>query len=204
LNWLKDEKASANADANRLTSVFTNTLAKANSKDREFAVLTAFRSHYLLPPPQLKLGSVVCTKEAGKVKYLICVQPVCDAVRLKKQDISYTFPFIEMAEVEDASKGFDFAFKHNKKERQFIIQKKPSKMRLLKFKADPTQQAVVASQLPNNTSWFFQTSTTKKLEWIGELRFPHAQRVAANLATELSRVGLTESEWMRRAAKRIQ
>jgi hypothetical protein len=204
VNWLKDGKSSINADANKLTSIFTKSLVEANSKDREFAVLTAFRSHYVLPPPQLKLGSVVCARGGGKIKYFICVQPVCDAVRLKKQDIVYTFPFVEIVEVTNVSDGFDFVFKHNKKEKQFVIQKKPSKMLLLNFKADSVQQAVVATQGHNTTKWFFQTATTKKLEWIGELRFPHAQRVAANLATELSRVGLTESEWMRRAAKRIK
>ncbi|SHJ41359.1 hypothetical protein SAMN02745146_3084 [Hymenobacter daecheongensis DSM 21074] len=202
LGWLKssDQKG----EVTKLTSAFTKNVAEANSKDREFAALTTFRSHYRLPPPQLKLGSVVCVKERGKQKYLICVQPVCDSVRLKKPDTLYPFPFIEMVEVTGASDGFDLTLKHNKKQKQFVIQKKPSKMRLLEFKADAVQQAVVATQDQTTTNWFFQTATPKKLEWIGELRFPHAQRVAANLATELSRVGLTESEWTRRAAKKIK
>ena len=38
-------------------------------------------------------------------------------------------------------------------------------------------------------------------EWIAELKTEHAQRAAEQFGRELSRVGLTESEWLRIKAK---
>ena len=41
----------------------------------------------------------------------------------------------------------------------------------------------------------------KKYEWIAELKTEHAQRAAEEFGREFSRVGLTESEWLRIKAK---
>lgn len=38
---------------------------------------------------------------------------------------------------------------------------------------------------------------TKEYEWIAELKPFHAQRMAEYVSREFSRVGLTESEWLR-------
>ena len=35
------------------------------------------------------------------------------------------------------------------------------------------------------------------VQWVGELKPLHAQRIAAHLGSEASRVGLVESEWLR-------
>ncbi len=37
-----------------------------------------------------------------------------------------------------------------------------------------------------------------KFQWILELKEAHAQRIVNNFAAQLSRVGLAESEWLRR------
>jgi hypothetical protein len=48
----------------------------------------------------------------------------------------------------------------------------------------------------------FKTANQKKaFQWIGELKFPQAQRIAQALASESARVGLTETEWLRRSGR---
>jgi hypothetical protein len=48
----------------------------------------------------------------------------------------------------------------------------------------------------------FQTEAFEKeagqiVEWVAELKPMHAQRIAAFMGAEVSRVGLVESEWLR-------
>lgn len=40
-----------------------------------------------------------------------------------------------------------------------------------------------------------------QFKWISELKNDHAQRISNDFAAKLSRVGLDESEWLRRWAK---
>jgi hypothetical protein len=40
----------------------------------------------------------------------------------------------------------------------------------------------------------------RRFEWIGELRESTALRIAKRVADRLSRIGLDESEWLRRSA----
>lgn len=193
------------------TSTMTNLLLgggnTAAEDDRNFAVLTTFRSHYVQPPPQLKLGAVLGRKnDMNEWEYLVCIQPVCDATRLKA-GVPHVFPFLRIV---DPARGippkpaFNLIFVHREITRRLKIAVKPSQIVLHTFESEGTHQAVVANlnrEGDTQIYWTFTTTGTEVYEWIGELRFPHAQRVAANLAAELSRVGLTESEWLRRAAR---
>ena len=44
----------------------------------------------------------------------------------------------------------------------------------------------------------FQFATAEQIvEWVAELKPLHAQRIAAYMGGEISRVGLVESEWLR-------
>jgi hypothetical protein len=47
---------------------------------------------------------------------------------------------------------------------------------------------------------YFTAKNGTHYKWIGDLRFEQAQRIANKYAAELSRVGLNESEWLRRWA----
>ncbi len=53
-----------------------------------------------------------------------------------------------------------------------------------------------------NGTFVFDTTDKKRFEWVSELKSEHAQRIANNFAAKLSRVGLDESEWLRRGADR--
>lgn len=193
--------------ASTMTDLLLGGNAKAAEDDRDFAVLTTFKSHYAQPAPQLKLGSVLGIKnQMNEWEYLVCIQPVCDATRLAP-GVPHSFPFLKiidpMREVEPKP-GFNLTFVHRKVNRRLKVSIKPSQIVLQSFESEGSHQAVVAQQIregDNTDYWTFVNTSSETFEWLGELRFPHAQRVAVNLAAELSRVGLTESEWLRRAAK---
>jgi len=42
------------------------------------------------------------------------------------------------------------------------------------------------------------TSVKKEFEWVCQLKTTHAQRAVEKFGRELTRIGLTESEWLRR------
>jgi hypothetical protein len=44
-------------------------------------------------------------------------------------------------------------------------------------------------------------SDGKQYKWIAQLKPEHAQRAAENFSSNLSRIGLTESEWLRLMSK---
>jgi hypothetical protein len=57
---------------------------------------------------------------------------------------------------------------------------------------------VKAQKDPNVADFFFLESQGKKFIWVGELKFAYAQRIINQFATQFSRVGLDEFEWLRR------
>ena len=51
--------------------------------------------------------------------------------------------------------------------------------------------------IPGGNGAFKFESEGMFVEWVAELKPLHAQRVASYLGSEVSRVGLVESEWLR-------
>ena len=65
------------------------------------------------------------------------------------------------------------------------------------FKPDGKQQKVVAKP-ENEQGLFFEDVAGAKYRWIDQMKPSHAQRAVERFASDLSRVGLTESDWLRR------
>ncbi len=92
-------------------SIITQVLAAREDEvgaalDMEFARLTSLRSQYDAPPPTLKLGSIVSSTDSGNLRYLLCIQPLCDSVRLERPR---HFPFLRLKERSEGREiPFDF------------------------------------------------------------------------------------------------
>jgi len=71
-------------------------------------------------------------------------------------------------------------------------------MELIRMKPNSDSKAVVAAK--DEDAWMFNTSgdVTDAVRWVADLKTEFAHRVANMFAAEVSRVGLTESEWLRR------
>ena len=84
---------------------------------------------------------------------------------------------------------------------KLVLSLRPFESRLISFTPSAGKKEIRASKTEEN--WYFNTggSQSKAYMWIADLKTEHAQRVANDYARQISRVGLTESEWLRRWAK---
>ncbi len=173
----------------------------ANSNvNLQFGHFMASRAFYSDNPKSLTLGSVLKYIEQGgaQSRYILCIQPVCDCVRL------------------EAPTAFIFAklrTTHRVTEDSILILAK-SDSSVIKLTYDPkSHQCFVATFVPNEISMTvvselrdgninFTDKDGRVFNWIGQLRPSHAQRAVEKFASNLSRVGLTESEWLRLLARR--
>ena len=166
------------------------------SRTEELAALYCNRTQYG-QERRLNFGTVIRHKEneGGIWQYSVCLMPLCDCQRLHK---ACPFPFWLLK--PDARKAND-----GKRIGVVVIDPEGitqclsagGKIRAMlwthEFKPGP-ECVVVAT--PNGNSFQF-TTEGKIIEWVAELKPLHAQRIAAHLGTEVSRVGLVESEWLR-------
>jgi hypothetical protein len=189
---LKNKKKAAEAVRDQLTGLMTLERDREKVRDHELAVLMSVRSRYASPPPQLTLGSIVLERRSGHEQYLLCVQPRCDSVRLEGER---SFPFLPMKLVPDDQKC-DFIIEEKGKTTRLRLNDRPFEVRMILFKPSIEKQ-VLARRLKSGR--FFKASgTTSKYRWVADLKPEQAQRVANDYAYKLSRVGLTESEWLRK------
>jgi hypothetical protein len=168
------------------------------SSAESLARLFCNRTQYGSNERMLTFGTVVKhrEKDADPWAFSVCLMPICDSQRLNVTK-EYKFPFwtlrpdakcgLEMrrhgisVEVEGAS----HALAAGGKIRDMLW--------IASFKPGPTK--VVTTTLTNG-HFMFETHG-QQVEWVADLKPLHAQRIAAHLGAEASRVGLMESEWLR-------
>jgi len=61
---------------------------------------------------------------------------------------------------------------------------------------------MVAEKQDPDKKHLFSDDDKNEYKWVAQLKPDHAQQAAEKFARELSRVGLTESEWLHRGAKK--
>lgn len=160
----------------------------------EFAKLTHHKNVFLPvgSKPILTLGTVLKSKKTGK--YLICIQQKCDSVRIMNGE-QRKFLFLPLESV--LTGNFNFITHDNVK---LKLGSKSYSIRTLKFFGD--REGVVKASHLNGKFVFKQiytNATDEKFEWILDLKDLHSQRIVADYAASLARVGLDESEWLRRS-----
>jgi hypothetical protein len=162
---------------------------KSNKSNIEFAKLTTLRSRYLTyNKPILTLGVILKgTTVAGKDEYWICIQPKCDSVRIQENER----PFLFLSLTKVSSNGHvilntDLGFK---------ISYNTAKAKQFMFK--PSQNETIIVKGKNFNEWFFLDSFGRRFEYVCELKNDFAQNIANKFASELSRVAVNHSEWLR-------
>lgn len=189
-----------------VTKRFIEDEDKAEALDREFAYLTTVSSFYK-EKPLLRFGTIL--KEItnpDKTVYWLCVQPLCDCIRISKKR---KFPLLKLKIFdEEKHNKFDFVLFDEEYICASVVYK-PFDTEFVEFKSNRTK--VISSEKVNE-EFIFKSVTEKKLingaeretvrtfRWLGELKFAQAQRISNQYASNISRVGLDESEWLRRWA----
>lgn len=162
--------------------------------NHRFSHLMASRTFYGDGARVLKLGSIVHEREQDQ--FLLCIQPICDSVRLKEPRV---FVFVRMSKggPDNGNSASHVIFKSDNSAVELIYQPKSYLCFATTFTPEKTSQEVVAGKDENN-ELHFTDSEGKKYYWVDQLRTSHAQRAVERFASDLSRVGLTESDWLRR------
>ena len=168
--------------------------------NEEFELLMSLRTRYRDTPPMLTLGTLLRSGDLDErsitLEYWLCLQPACDSY-IRTGGPRRRFPLLELT---PSSKKFNLIAKEDTGIVYLRWEPKPYKIRMIEFEANSPTRAVLAVR-ENSGFWFAPTIRSLRFRWIGELKFPQAQRVAHALGSAEARVGLTESEWLRRNAK---
>ena len=179
-------------DPSYITKCLTKNDVDAENSDRAFSVLTSIRSRYETPPPQLRMGTLISEGEGEDMAYFLCVQPLCDCVRIPSAGRDFVFLRVGKKSSPDVLVGnVDDGFHELK------VDYSPHNSVHLRFSPKKSTGDVIAKE--KNGKWLFSGDDGKRdFSWIADLKPAHAQRIANKYATQVSRVGLTESEWIRR------
>lgn len=182
------------------TSLFMN---KINQNDIEiinkrFATLTHHKSLFLPQSiqPKLTLGTIMKSIK-NESSYFICIQQKCDSVRINK-DEERKFLFLPLKKVTDNK--FDVVTPDGIKLKR---DKKSFSLRTIIFKCN-NDDGVIKGELNASGKYIYKQKyigeSDEQFEWVLDLKDLHSQRIVTDYASVLSRVGLDESEWLRRSS----
>lgn len=182
-------KTNGNSNTRKASTIF---LSNANDlANHRFAHLMSSRTFYDQNKRTLRLGTIVRRKSDDQ--YLLCLQPLCDSVRITEQE--RVFLFVELKE-PDKGQMTHVVHPVNGSPLELCLQAKSYHSATIKFKPSKGRKVVAAKKTRDGGCAFYDKSN-RRYEWIDQLKIEHAQRAVTHLASDLSRVGLTESEWLR-------
>lgn len=189
-----------------ILSFFRPENIQLNNIDENFSILTHHKSNFSSPSyiPKLTLGTVIKGQKSNT--YWLCIQQKCDSIRIKNKE-ARRFLFLPLKET-NAGKNFNFLYIDNETTIRLQVENDTHSIRTIRFNANKNE-AVYAQKHGTSDKYFFKPfyykshqDYNKKYDenfvWIFDLKDEHAQRIANTYSSKLSRVGLDESEWLRR------
>jgi Response receiver domain len=180
----------------RLNDLESMVSVNGKSWSESLAALFSNRTQYGADLRKLRFGTIVRhkTEQTESWSYSLCLMPICDSQRLKADS---RFPFWKLtpdAKCGSPQKRFGIVV-----EDEGITQALAAggKIRDMLWIAKFTQTNREVIGKSTEVGRFIFESDGMIVEWVAELKPLHAQRVASHLGSEVSRVGLVESEWLR-------
>jgi len=144
-------------------------------------------------PRRLELGVLIADADRH---YWVCIQPLCDSVRLEKA--TARVPLLPCRASEDKAK-FDLVLSADDEILQLALRPHPSEIEVVEFAVTPTTKDVGATFVEGE--WRFTSKSRGAYMYVSQLKPDQAQRIVQDLGTTASRVGLNESEWLRRKTR---
>lgn len=171
----------------KFTALLGNNAAQKSEK--KFAALTSLVTSYQHLAPVLRTGTIITDTK----NYYLCIMPACDSIRIPQE--GRTFPFLLMKKNEQRR---SFYVKNGKNYHGLSVSLKPYEAITEHFFPPEGAKEVVAQLCPTCGKWIFSCGEdSSSYQWVADLKPAHAQNVINAFAAQLSRVGLTESEWLR-------
>lgn len=179
------------SDLQKLTDLIgAENAQNANERLEE---LMSLRPRYGKKPPALTLGTLLKSQpESSDPLYWLCLQPACDCF-IRTGGDRRAFPFLSVTKSEQQ---FNLLACHQGSYIRLKWEPRLHNIQMFEFQANTAARAVISREIEG--VFRFRTVDNTEFQWIGELKFPQAQRIANSLAAASARVGLTESEWLRR------
>ena len=176
---------------------------KVDDLDERLAWIMSFQTVYNEPAPTLWLGSVVTVMDDGEEQHLICMRPRCDCVRLKTETTFFFLPLVETKKGKQL-RDRQLVVRIGKEFVRLGIEIDPCGWVLRKFEPSHDRLTVTATARTEGKErkFDFKDTCERLYRWQGELKAEYAQRIVQDFTTQLSRVPVDESEWIRRMAKK--
>jgi hypothetical protein len=166
------------------TRVFAETLDGADMAEAELAQCLTLKTTYTRPERMLQLGTIV----SANGEYFVCVQPVCDSVRLKPEVRG--FPFLRMQR-SDRSRSYLVV----PGPQYLLLKTNPRDVIVARFKPRAGEDTIRATK--RGRSYTFKDTSNKTFRWVCQLKTEFAQKVAVDLGQEFAQVAVNEFEMLR-------
>lgn len=199
-NETEDSKKLGEKSFKNFTKTFCFDGQTPDELDCKFSMLTSLKNRYEgNSNPVLTLGTIIKENStAGSPEYWLCILPRCDCVRFEGKR-NFFFLYLEQ---EKSNKKFDIVvLDENNTFVKLKINPKIYNCRFTHFEFEANESNQVHFIKEGNDLILNTADKNKRFKWISEIKREHAQRIVNNFAFEISRIGLDESEWLRRWAK---
>lgn len=140
---------------------------------------------------RLTTGTIIKYKEEDK--FLLCIQQSCDSVRIlagEKRPFLF-LPLVQGIKGEAIVVG---------EQDHLIVDNKSYSIELLRFSPNENN-ANITAELKENGEYVFEDTDGRQFVWVAELKEMFAQHIVSAYASQLSRVGIDNSEWIRLVGK---
>lgn len=168
---------------------------RCSKSELDFAKLTQLQTAYA-SISYLKFGVILQDiKSEPKISYL-CIQPPCDCERLNSGK-GHKFLFLKLTLITGSnSEGFDLIASDDSK---YEISYNKSNRFLIEFNADSDGVVKFKSNIDNKE---LSDTSGMTYKFVSILKNAQTQRITNEFAASIARVGLNESEFLRRNSKR--
>jgi hypothetical protein len=171
---------------------FSDGKTDPDDSDANFTIRMMIRTRYGRRTRQLQLGTIIRIGD----EYRICVQPLCDSVRLTP-GTTVRFPFLRLKVITEHLGSADFVIRE------------PSTGAFVRLEVEGTPSDIsthefVASDLgtvqarPDDDLFIFEEAVTRApFHWSADLKSEFGQAVAIALGHQFARPGVNEPEILR-------
>lgn len=168
---------------------------------RDYAVLSQWKrvARNGASIPCLTLGTVLLRNDSGR--HYLCIQPSCDTYRIPSQGRDFLF-----LPLEEGEKHFDIILAGTGGAvRGLKVSMNPYDLVKVNFKPCEVSDTVVRAKPDQNGCSCFAASECDSqgnaiiYNWVGDLIETHAMKIVHDYISKFGRVGIDESEWLRRS-----
>lgn len=184
------------ADLYKIETIKLFCSENADASNYKWAKLVQHSNLFSSPKNhRLTTGTIIKYKaeDEDKWNFLICIQQNCDSVRIPA-DEGRTFLFLPLVQ---GIKGEAIVVGEQE---HLIVDNKTYSIELHRFLPNENE-ANITTKFKDKNEYVFEDTDGKQFVWVAELKEMFAQHIVSAYASQLSRVGVDNSEWIRLVGK---